>query len=131
MKRGGYINRYARLERHTEMKRSNPARRRKSYAKNYGDRADRIREMPCTVAGKTGPGTTRCWGRPVAAHSRARGMGGCNGDRRELWPACWHHHCEAGERHSEKRRQFEERYGVDLELEAARLAELFDEEGLP
>jgi hypothetical protein len=49
-----------------------------AYARNFGRWSDSIRAMPCWLCGGT---------RDVqAAHMKARGMGGCGGDRRYLLP---------------------------------------------
>lgn len=113
------------LERRTEIKPRNDKRRKKSYERNYGDRADAIREMPCLVF-EVLEGASNCGGRVHAAHTRARGMGGVKGDRREQVPLCAHHHEEAGEARTSKRRAFEERYGLSLDAHAERIARLLD-----
>ena len=94
------------------------------FAKNYAPRGDVVRSMPCLVPG--GSGET------VAAHARARGMGGAKGDRRELIPLCQAHHTEAGEARTSQRAAFEERHRLyDLRVIAWRIAEQLDEAGLP
>ena len=116
------------LTRSTLLRRSAPLgrnRRRaaKLHARNFGERATAIRAMPCLVPGCSRPSQ--------AAHTRARGMGGCGGDRRELVPLCAEHHREAGERRTSARADFERVHRLDLEAEARRLAQRFDEDGLP
>ena len=123
-------------ERRKAMARVNAARRRKSYARNFGERASNVRQMPCLVLVKwywkafsTLP--PQCVGQSHAAHARARGMGGCKGDRRVLVPLCAEHHREAGEYGTTQRAEFEAKYGIDLMAEAGRIAVQFDQEGLP
>lgn len=113
----------SRLARKTRLAPVNRARRAKSYARNFGPRADAVRAMPCLVAGCRLP--------TVAAHARARGMGGAKGDARELVPLCQPHHLEAGEHRTSQRAAFEERHGLDLTTEAARIAALLDQHGDP
>lgn len=60
----------------------------------------------------------------MAAHARARGMGGVKGSWRDLVPLCPIHHEEAGEARTSKRRAFEAFHGVNL----IELAELLAEE---
>ena len=69
------------LVRKTALAKSNPERRAALYARNFGEWADEIRAMPCW-----GCGTTR--EKIDAAHTVARGMGGCGGDKRTLLPLC-------------------------------------------
>ncbi|MFA6046798.1 MAG: hypothetical protein WC718_17585 [Phycisphaerales bacterium] len=71
--------------------RINPAnrdRRKRLYERNYGDKADWIRAQPCEVT-KADPEN----GWPIqAAHTKARGMGGCGGSKLDLVPlAPWVH----------------------------------------
>ncbi len=56
-------------------------------------------------------------------------MGGAKGDRRQLVPLCATHHRVAGEHGTSDRRWFESGWGVDLQAEAARIAEKLDREG--
>lgn len=115
------------LERKTPVKKRNAKRRNKLYERNYGDRSDAIRAMPCLVfEALEGDGAINCAGRIHAAHTRARGMGGVKGDRRQQVPLCGHHHEEAGEARTSKRRAFEERYGISLDAHAERIARLLD-----
>ena len=111
------------ITRRARLRPINAARRAKAYARNFGPRADAIRSMPCLVPGCPHPSQ--------AAHSRARGMGGCGGDRRELVPLCAVHHAEAGEARTSQRAAFELEHGLSLTTLAAELAERFDEDGLP
>ena len=107
------------------IRRRNPERRKKSYARNFGERADAVRAMPCLHHGSA------CAGPIVAAHTIARGMGGAKGSRRNLVPLCQASHVEAGENRTSARCDFEERTGLDLQAEAARIAAYLDEQGLP
>ena len=59
------------------MKRANPERREKRYARDFGERAVAVREMPCWVCGIDGPSD------PHHEPSRARG-----GTRRDMVPLC-------------------------------------------
>lgn len=123
MKRGGYIARRTRLGR-------NRKRSAKTHARNFGDRADAVRAMPCILAGRH-----ECRGPVQACHAKARGMGGAKGDRRDLWPGCAAAHEEAGERPGlgrwagTKRAAFVERWGTDPELVAREVAERLDAAG--
>ncbi len=110
------------IRRNARMKATNPDRRAKTYARNYGTRGAAVRALGCLA----GP---HCCGDIQAAHSIARGMGGAKGDRRDLVPLCWSHHNEAGERGTTQRTEFEAFYGLDLQAEAARIAEQLDGEG--
>jgi hypothetical protein len=111
------------LKRRAPLARSNRKRRAASYAKNFGERADAVRAMPCLVPDCSAPS--------VAAHARARGMGGCKGDRRCLVPLCQEHHVAAGEARTSQRADFERTHGVDLVAEAEWLAVELDRMGLP
>ena len=128
-RRGAGLRRGSRLEAKTRVKASNPERRKKAYARNFGDRADAVRKMACLVGGR-GEDPAPCQGDVVAAHVIARGMGGAKGDRRSLVPLCWAHHNEAGERGTTQRASFEARYEVDLLVESDRIAAELDDEGL-
>lgn len=114
----------------TTLPSSNRRRRRRLFQRNYGARAAAVRAMPCLLAGRH-----QCTSPVRACHSRARGMGGAKGDRRELWPGCDLAHSEAGERpglgryEGSQRQAFERRYQIDIEEEAARIAALLDERG--
>jgi hypothetical protein len=131
MKRGGP------LRRKTWLTPVNRKRRKKMHERNFGERAKLVREMPCLAAPKDWSfdehnGHERQCSWPIqAAHVKARGMGGCGGDRRQLVPLCAKHHAEAGERNTSQRAAFEERHGLDLQAEARRIAEHFDQMGIP
>lgn len=105
------------------MKRSNRKRKAKMYARNYGERGDSVRAMPCLLAASGG-----CEGRIQAAHADARGMGSVGGDRRSLVPLCSHHHRQS---HRMPLADFTARYRVSLDIEAARIALELDARGLP
>jgi hypothetical protein len=122
------LERRTELERKTRISPVNRSRRAKAFARNFGERSDAIREMPCLVHERC-DGDSNCAGRVVAAHVQARGMGGAKGDRRKLVPLCWHHHEEASERRTSKRHAFEMRYEISLEDEADRIAGLLDDRG--
>jgi len=112
---------------------TNPERRRDAYERNFGERADAVRAMRCLVHR---PGVVRlarnaCQGDIVAAHVRARGMGGAHGSRFDICPLCARHHDEAGEIRTSKRAAFEAKYGVDLQAEAERIAAELTEQGYP
>lgn len=116
------------------VRRRNEERATEKYDRNYGARADAVREMPCVARARAGvvrPAEMDCRGQIAAAHARARGMGGAKGDRFDLFPACAKHHDEAGEARTSQRRRFEERYGLQLELETATIAGILTEAGLP
>ncbi len=102
------------IERRSPLRKVNPERRAKLYARNFGEHADLIRALPCLVPGCSCPAE--------AAHARARGMGGCMGSWRDLVPLCRAHHIEAGEARTSQRHAFEVRYRVSLTVAAAELA---------
>jgi hypothetical protein len=102
------------IQRRTPLRKRNPKRRARLYARNFGAHADTIRALPCLVLG--------CQRRAEACHARPRGMGGANGSWRDLVPLCREHHIEAGEHRTTQRYAFELRHGVSLTLAAARLA---------
>lgn len=114
-----------RLERKTRLKQVNPKRRARAFERNYGQRGDPIRAMQCAVRSHSSS-ATRCSGRIEAAHVVARGMGGCNGDRRDLVPLCSGHHLEQG---AIGILSFQRKYGIDLAGLAAALARQMDEAG--
>jgi len=135
------LERGGELERHTEIAPVNRERRRATFARNYGDRGGPVRALGCLVAIEfarcvfDGLGAPRrswapCQGKVEAAHTRARGMGGAGGDRRDLVPLCSGHHLEAGERRTSARQAFEARYDLDLEAEARRIAVDLDDRGI-
>lgn len=113
------MKRTAPLARRTAMKRRNPERRAKTYARNFSDRGDAVRAMRCLVRG--------CHQPTEAAHVIARGMGGAKGTARHLVPLCRLHHTEASEYRTSARARFEERTGLDLLAEAERIAALLDD----
>ena len=120
------------LRRKVPVKATNPERRAKLLAKNYGTRAFAVRAMPCLCVATRYEhtiGAVGCDGDIVAAHARSRGAGG---DRRGLVPLCHLHHTRAGERSEvvgSERWDFEHTYGLDLIWHAARIAAELDELG--
>lgn len=102
------------------IKSANLARRRKMHDRNFGDRSEHIRAMPCLVGGD-------CSGQIVAAHVKARGMGGCNSSRRSLVPLCWSHH---EEQHRIGATTFAQHYALDLERWADEIASRLDDLGI-
>jgi len=103
----------------------NPKRARKAYERNYGERGDAVRAMHCLVGGIE---STGCRGPIQAAHVKARGMGGCNGDRRSLVPFCAGHHDEQTRRGG---KTFAATHRLDLAAEAERVALELDARGIP
>ncbi len=139
------------LTRSTRVRASNPARRAKTFARNFGERGEAVRAMSCLVHWRRcqleADGSPRLTSNDAirfmqsssmcpasetrqAAHVRARGMGGAKGDRRDLVPLCAKHHAEAGEHRTSARAAFEARYRLDLIAEAERIAVELDERGL-
>jgi hypothetical protein len=102
------------LARKTRVKPRNDKRKAEQFARNYGDEAEAVRAMPCLCRG-VGP-LVRCAGEVVAAHVVSRGA---SGGRFDLIPLCQHHH---DEQHACGVATFAERYGLDLRLEADRIA---------
>jgi hypothetical protein len=118
------------LRRRTRIKATNPERRKRAFARNFGTRGEAVRAMGCLAAGVWGSADEAgCYDSTQACHSIARGMGGAKGDRRNLVPLCGRHHSESGERGTSQRAEFERVHGLDLQAEAARIAEQLDREG--
>lgn len=90
------------------------------HERNFGDRAEHIRAMSCLVG-------VDCSGQIVAAHVKARGMGGCNSSRRSLIPLCWGHH---EEQHRIGIATFAQRYALDLERSSDEIASRLDDLGI-
>jgi hypothetical protein len=95
------------------MKKVNEERRAKLEERNFGQHGAWIRTRRCVVEEHAHP-TLKipCMGRIVACHLIPRGMGGCNGDRFSLFPACELHHSEQEGRTAE----FQGLYALDLAL---------------
>ena len=114
------------------MMRRNRKRAVKLYARNYGERGDPVRAMPCTVSARCAnpepTADTACYGAIEAAHVKARGMGGCGGDRRQLVPLCSKHHRAWGRM---GRHTFSTIFQIDLSAEADRIALELDARGIP
>ncbi len=100
------------LVRYTRINPYNAARRAEKFRRNYGARAEAVRDMRCLVG-------VGCLGPVCAAHAKARGMGGAGGDRRSLVPLCNRHHEQS---HTWGKLTFEARYVLDIDNEAARIA---------
>jgi hypothetical protein len=99
-------------KRKTELRKVNPERRARLRARNFGDHASFVRSLSCVVNLAPVELRTPCYGELEAAHLRTRGMGGCGGDWRQLFPACRGHH----EEQEGRTPRFEERYQLDLGL---------------
>jgi hypothetical protein len=141
------------LARSTRLAPVNRRRKAETYVRNFGERGDPIRAMTCLAqvaverlndsnaltrwvhSTSYCSGPFRCQpGLPSvvqAAHARARKMGGRGGDRRDLIPLCARHHLQAGEARTSQRADFERQYGIDLQVEAARIAAELDAKGIP
>jgi hypothetical protein len=131
------------LRRLTRLATRNAGRKAASYRRNFGARADAVRQMRCLGCVAAARLTARRLGladasefdavgqaTPTqAAHAVARGMGGVKGDRRSLVPLCSLHHAEAGEARTTARAEFEARYRINLQHEAGLIAERLDSEG--
>ena len=131
------------LRRLTRLATRNAGRKATSYRRNFGARADAVRQMRCLGCVAAARVNARRLGladpcefdavgqsSPTqAAHVRARGMGGAKGDRRELVPLCHLHHLEAGEARTSARAEFERVHRLSLEYEAKMIAERLDREG--
>lgn len=66
-------------------KRINPVnrkRRKRLWERNYGEKAEWIRQLNCEVTGRVAEDGWKI----DAAHTKARGMGGCGGDKTHLVP---------------------------------------------
>jgi hypothetical protein len=103
----------------TPLKRSNPRRRARLYARNFGERRAFIVAMPCLLEGQG------CAGIVEPAHTTSRGAGG---DRRKIVPLCTGHHREQGDRGI---KTFSAHYQIDLHAHAARIAADLDARGVP
>jgi hypothetical protein len=89
-----------------------PKNRKRSAAaldQDFGEEAKTVRALPCLVAGC-------CMGPSEPAHVKSRGAGG---GRFDIVPLCHAHHRE---QHSRGIRTFSKIYGLDLRLEADRVA---------
>lgn len=117
------LNRRTPLKRRLPMRKANPRRRRESFERNYGERGDYIRAMPCLLAQF---GT--CMGPIQAAHVKARGMGGRGGDRHSLVPLCGVHHLKMGVMGV---KSFAARFRVDLGAIASAIDEQLTAGGVP
>lgn len=95
--------------------------------RNYGDRGEAVRAMPCVVERECVGLLRACFGPIQAAHVTARGMGGCNGDRRSLVSLCAAHHRQQGDMGV---KSFERLHEIDLTAEAERIAAILDECGI-
>ena len=115
----------------TEIKRSgritpvNRERKAAKFERNFGDRGAAVREMTCLVVSAPGQ-RTPCRGAIQAAHAKARGMGGCGGDRRSLVPLCARHHADQG---GIGILTWQRITGIDLIAEAERVAAELDGQG--
>lgn len=128
MKRGGWIKRKTPLRSKAELARTPMQRRRsglprrqkeipKRNAKrakqrrerDFGEQAELARRSPCCACGSPPPSEP--------AHVRSRGAGGTAKDIAALCSSCHH------EQHRHGIKTFQERHGVDLAAEAAKLAE--------
>lgn len=113
------------IARKKKLRAVNPERRAKLHARNYPDRP--VVEPHCLVTrlrlayeARHGmrPDWPPCCAKIDQAHVRARGMGGCKGDKNDVVYLCRTHHIEQ----ERSRSAFEARYGCDLTAEAARVA---------
>jgi len=66
----------------------NRKRKAKLFERNFGDKADWVREQPCEVTGADPLG----WKIEAAHVVHARGMGGCHGSKLDLVPLVWFVH---------------------------------------
>lgn len=111
------------LRRRKPINRVNRKRRAELYERNFGERGDAVRAMPCLLA------KTKDCDQPIeAAHASARGMGGVKGDRRQLVPLCGRHHTISG---TMAPSDFIARYKINLRTEARRIARELDACGIP
>lgn len=127
LKRGKSLSRHSSLERsgpperRTPIKKVNRERRARLHERNFPPRDP---DAECLVArelrkrfaetGMVPLGWTRCCSKLDQAHVRARGMGGCKGDKNDVVDLCRVHHDES----EHDRRGFEEKYGLNLRAEA-------------
>lgn len=92
------------LYRNTPMKAVNPERNAKRYARDFGSKADWIRDKPCLVCG-TKPSDPHHW--------PTRGAGGTSKD---LIPLCRTHHVEF---HTMGVDTWQDTYQRDIDIETA------------
>jgi len=113
------------------MKRVNPKRKRERFAQNFGSpaRVQAIKEMACCICGISPEAAARKGWDIHNSHVVARGMGGTNSDYRQVVPKCERchdkYHAMGGTAEAAM-----ERWGIDLEKVAARVAERLDRRGL-
>lgn len=72
------------LKRRTRLRQSNPARKAKKFARNFGTHRSFIGSLPCAIRLKR-PGRENPW-KIDPAHAVATGMGGAKGTWRDLIP---------------------------------------------
>jgi hypothetical protein len=102
MKRGAPLKRSP-LKRKTPLRPRNPQRRAKMYARNYGEHADFLRGLCCSVPD--------CRLFPLqVAHTVTRKRGSVGGTWRDTCPLCLKHH----PRQEGRTAEFSREIGVDL-----------------
>lgn len=94
----------------TPMKKRNAARKKKAYARDFGDKAAYVRSLPCVICHEPGPSDPH--------HHPTRAAGGTSKD---LVPLCFAHHREVHEGFE----SFEARHGIDMRAKAARIEEWY------
>jgi hypothetical protein len=98
LKRTGPPKRRAELRRHTPLKSVNRKRKAKRYARDFGDHAQRIRQLPCDLCGSPPPSDPH--------HAKSRGAGGT---ARHLLPTCRPCHRKIHDGHGPDREHLMER----------------------
>lgn len=83
------------LKRKTRLRSVNRRRQAKKYERNFGQHSDWIRSHACCACGRPESDTMTI----QAAHAKARGMGGCGGDKTDLVPLCFDCHLRETEGH--------------------------------
>lgn len=92
-------------------------KRRQRYQKQFGDKADYIRQLPCIACHAAAPSDPH--------HVRSRGAGGTSKD---LVPLCRHCHTAL---HQMGAKTFASRYDVDLRAKADLYEAWFNEDPQP
>jgi hypothetical protein len=86
------------LRRHTPLRPFNRERKARRYARDFGDHAQRIRQLPCDLCGAPPPSDPH--------HAKSRGAGGT---KRHLIPLCRKHHRRIHDGHGPDREHLMER----------------------
>ena len=105
------LKRHTPLRRKTGVRRFNAKRRVARHVRDYGEQAERCRELPCSVWGRVCHRPPRVFCSFGACEPHHEPPRSCGGRDRDTVPLCTAHHVE---RHTIGVDSFNEKYGVDL-----------------